>query len=960
MEAVKEGVREEQTTRINEIMTAHSSELEALRNELSGKIGQLTTTHATEVENLKAEHTDKIDQLILEQEEKSKALKEQAAKVEDLTARHGDDLRELQAKHTASLDDMTTVYNKQSESTKAEHGVALDKLASESKNEIEALKLRHDADLDQVTTNLGSEIESLKTKLAEKDSQHKEHLEQSLKDLEATKAAATKSGSEEAAALLEEQKTKHDQALKEIQEKFSVEQSKGSNATAKIESLTSEVSSLKYQLIERTKAYEEELNGEKTKLEAATTSNSEEMKLKKQDLSSVQNELRSLQARHRQEIEELEAARSQRIGEVEADYEESLKRIKDLEGSYESSQKRILELETAAGSVSSQYSETLSAKDEEIEKLGKVIEGLQDEIQKSHETKERELESTRIELIQEHTAAINELQASHDQALTLALQEAKALATSSTKLVSEIESLKKEREEQTAEAASSRAEMQILVDTLQGDKESFIKARDELEQELEDAKAQILGLKKMLETFDQESQEKEQGHTSAMKKLKDELDQTIKILEDKTRESTSTLDKHTTELDAIRSSHAQKIEDMKADLEAQRQSTISEHDKLLGQTRETHQRDIKSMQEDHAKILTELQEQVVKHRNGLANVEKELHLNRETGSATLRELKDKHDAEVEELRTQLAKTKSDWTSAQERLESIKQQMVQKEGLEQQRSSEMESLQTTIAEDKVTIERLTQAAEDATRRMADTTEADKLKDEIASLTKAHEAKMAGLEQEMTTEAEKREKERKSGAEVRDNLLDQLEKLEHFRKLYPSTQEEVTRQQALARAAQDEIKALTGRLNEALDSSQRYQADHFHAVQELDILSAELESRSRGASEYKQDLDALQAMTDKQRGQNGKLKEQLEEATTTVERYAARIREVEAALKATDAEITELKTKGASARTPPIKGLGNSRWASESAESPTARGDAEAEPEGTEMGSYIEGAVGSLFS
>ena len=105
-----------------------------------------------------------------------------------------------------------------------------------------------------------------------------------------------------------------------------------------------------------------------------------------------------------------------------------------------------------------------------------------------------------------------------------------------------------------------------------------------------------------------------------------------------------------------------------------------------------------------------------------------------------------------------------------------------------------------------------------------------------------------------------------------------------------------------------------------------------------------------------------MVDTERERTAKLQARLDEALDTVGRHAARSREFEAALKVTQAEITELKT----ARRSPKKiaqtttGMGESKWAAKdgengvAAEAEAAEG-ADEEDSNDGRGHAIEGSV-----
>ena len=327
-----------------------------------------------------------------------------------------------------------------------------------------------------------------------------------------------------------------------------------------------------------------------------------------------------------------------------------------------------------------------------------------------------------------------------------------------------------------------------------------------------------------------------------------------------------------------------------------------EHERRYASLREELERasnvQLKSLQKNHEETLSELRSQSDQDRNAIAEKESELHEIREKGV--------KAQEEDQKLRAQLMQLEAETAKATEELRA----------------------------------------------------------NVSELTKKHEAELLDLKETLRVEDEKREKERRQGAEVRDRLARELEAL---RREIPEANEQVSRHQKLLEMSKIEAHDANTKLATTLAALEDLKPRHQQNLRELDDLKVKAASnRSISMStntepEFNEELEALQAIADAEREQNDKLKAQLQEALQAADLHATRVREVEAALKVTSAELTEMRTKRNSvsefvASPPPKGGLRTSRWAAES-EDGEARDDAE---EGEDLGSSIEGTVGTPSS
>ena len=469
---------------------------------------------------------------------------------------------------------------------------------------------------------------------------------------------------------------------------------------------------------------------------------------------------------------------------------------------------------------------------------------------------------------------------------------------------------------------------------------------------------------------------------------------------------------HDNELEELRKNQTSYLEQARTIAETAAAEKVEKaeqkHREAINDLSRQHDENLVAMRESHQKVLLDLQDQVLQHRKDLANAENELQSSRELHSSAEREIRDTHVKELEELRSQSVIAQRDAAQTQLAFVRLQEKNVQIDAVNNQQSTELQDLRKMLAEDKETIEKLTAVSEEADRMLSDASGAIALKEELESLRRSHDSEIAKLQETMSIEAEKREKERKQGAEVRDRLVGQLAELERFRTESPIAKDLAQAHLHDAEVAQKEAKDVQKKLSAAITEHENQQAvmsekldktlalvqdfetrqkhlsaehekallvakehgDHYQkALTELEKVRAELAtaknrrlSQTVVGSEIMQELDALQIIADKERDKNDRLKKQIAEISATAEAHATRVREMEAALKVTTAELTEMKTKradGIDFTTTPAskKGLRTSRWPADSNDDGFV--EVEGESEGEELGSSIEGTVGPPF-
>ncbi|MCJ1377473.1 hypothetical protein MMC17_000568 [Xylographa soralifera] len=942
----------------------------------------------------------------------------------------------------------------------------------------ENVRLEHFSKIEELSAMHAAETEALRNRLVEAEAKHTQHIERSLQDAEEARTASIEKGSQEVTRLLEDQQRTHEESLKVLHDRLNAEKSNSSEKASKVESLQSELSMLKSQFEKERQRTTKQMEDTQTQFENILKEKDELIEMKEGDTLTIQRELEQLAITHNRELEDAEATTSQHVLEIQRIEKEARQQIRKLEADLATTIDERLKIQRTTGS--------------EISSMGQVIESLQDELQILRERKDREIDALKVRLIQEHDETMTKAHAEHDLVLQAAKDDAnhRSLTTASDHneelqyLRMNLEKSKQEHDEAISTLSASKSKLQRDLENISAESSSAVEAKSLLEKALEDASAEISSLKRVLETFDKDSQGKEEQHVSVISKMKEDLERTARTLQEKSSESSVLMEKHSAELEHIRKNHADEIEAIKAESaekadgalrdlqekldllkrelqEAQDNSDSSlnslkaDHTEILRQMTDSHNNELEELKqsqasdleqartlvetaaakraekaeekhreaindlshlhdenlvairEGHQKVLSDLQDQVLQHRKDLANAENELQSSRESHSSTERETRDKHTKELEELRSQVAAALTDAAQSHLAIESLQEQKVHIEAVSKQQSTELQDLRKMLVEDKETIEKLTAVSEEADRVLSDASEVNVLKEELESLRQSHDAEIAKLKETMSIEAEKREKERKQGAEVRDRLVGQLTELEKFRTEFPAAKDLAQEHLRAAEVARKEAKDTQDKLNAAIKEHENQQAvisakldknlvlvqdfetrqkdlsaehekallaakehedHHQKALTELENVRAELAaaksrrlSQTVVGSEIMQELDALQIIADKERDKNDRLKKQIAEISATAEAHATRVREMEAALKVTTAELTEMKTKRADGKefaTTPVskKGLRTSRWPADSNDDGFV--EVEGESEGEELGSSIEGTMASI--
>lgn len=781
---------------------------------------------------------------------------------------------------------------------------------------------------------------------------------------------ATESRYQETADRLESEANAYALKLQTLEVDLAAEREKNTAAASRLEDLEFRNSALQsLQLDQRQRIIE--IN-ERLDEQADLLRKSEDMILEKdREIAELQVEMKELHTDQAYQLEEVEKT--------------SLDRRNQLEDELSVLRADLSQLESSHQSVITSHKNELISKDEEIKGLAQVIEGFQTQVQSIHEQKEREINETKLGLIEEHENVVNDLQRQHrDETADMELSNEQKLQAMRAEHENALESAREnyaskvEKLDELLRDLDVKNEMmeqeisngKTFIEKLEVQVTSLEREKAEVGDAFKHASDEVMGLRKTLETLGHDAEDKDRQYAAAVKKLEDELAESTKALEERISERDATLKRHVEEIDSLHSLHAVNSKAMESESRDVLLELQKNHDKLIAQSMQTerdHEDELGALKSEHSETLEkrakDLEDLITTHatetRDKLDQIER---THQEEIKALIQNTDQKYESLCKEM-----------TVATEQL----QQHEDSRGIQAERCEELvkvvESLKAELAtsQDELShanseITKLTTEIEEARKTLQDTTESDHLRYEMFELTRQHAAEIARMQETLEVENEKRAKERKQGAEVRDRLVGETEKLAHDLSAAKSEADKYRTDLHLAKfELEEEVKKNVANCQ----SIELLKARHQEVTDDLKVAQADIEKmqsvllqdRDEGESSHtSQELEALQMAADAERAQNAKLREQILEATVASERQATRLREVECALKVTSAQLVEAQTirpKGSefSASPVPKSGLRSSRWAIPDA---VKQMDVEGVEDDENLGSTISGNVRSF--
>ena len=883
--------------------------------------------------------------------------------------------------------------------------------AEKDQEDAEKLRAMHASEVAELIATHQLELAAADSRLDEAEARLQEHLAQSVRDVEEAKRVVTLSSAEETKATLNRQLEKHATAIETLERQLSDERSSGVDAASRIQTLLSELSGLQDLLSETNKRHTGIL---RKRNEDHVMEKENSIATKDREISELHREAELLQTTHNSQLEETKSVAMEQCSALQSELVALRKELDNLKvdrqadstshnENMESKTREINALGKVIEDLQNLTQHTNEAKEKAIDevKLDLIVQ---------HDKIVSDLHRNQREAID--AMALAQETRRKDQSISLERAESKVIEL---KNLLELSESALEAAEATSEEASKTVNaLELKVRALESERDEAEAGKASMDKALRQRSSEFSDLKKALETLRSESQSKDEQHQSVIKELKIELDSTTKALENKSIERSSHSEKPAEELDAIRHRHALDMEEIQKSSNGAFQELQNSYNNLLVTSRraeeehsidlekakselkdvlDKHAQDLENLKTTHSKEMDELKFHAERHRSQdrqsinsshaekTAKAEKkyqrgidELQQQHEKRYISLRDELEReelektllaqtaHETSLSTLQSQLQHYKELLAEAEEQLRLVKESQSNRSTVEfEELNSQLEKAQAEAAQAKGEVMNLVAAAKEASDALSDTTELDRLRQEMSELMKHHAAEISKIQENMELEGDKRDRERKQGAEVRDRLVAESERLRH--ELLDTTQMANERQTAMLVSA-DMLQEANQKLSTARHVADRHKSEHRRVLEELraaqgrieELKSARSQMEAERSPDVSQEFEALKVHLAAARENNAKLEERLREAQTM---HATRIREMESALKVTTAELVELKTERpngcAVAASPAFKsGLRSSRWAIMDNDE-NLDGDTK---EGEELGSLIEGNVGFL--
>ena len=859
----------------------------------------------------------------------------------------------------------------------------------------------HISKIDDLEARYKTGLAAEQSRLDEAENKHSERRTQSLKDLEESKRVALLHNEEMTKNALESQQ-KHASDLESLERQLANERNSGFEVASRIREMQSEISNLQT-LLSREKQTNTEATRRADQQHLDILEDKEHVITRKdQHIFKLQKEIRNIQTTQSHELEEAKAV--------------ALKQQGSLESELISLREKLHEYEENQESFSADHERMLEEKDRQIDGLSQAIENLQSKLQNIHETKARNVDEVKLDLNSEHDRFISDLQRTHheeinamilthEQELETRHNEQLVFTAENDDAVAELRDLLKVSESALEGVRAENAEHLETVDflkrkiyDLESEGEEFRTAKISTDDSLQKSSNEILGLKKRLETVNDESQSKDEQHLLAVKHIKDELDATVRILKESTFKEQTVKEMHATELQNLRERHIEDLETLRKKSDEMLQDLQQNYNELLATCNQAEKelpvklekvatdhkvalhkqvQDFEDLKVSHSKEIEELKARFERHRTQYRQSFNESHAEEATKFEKkhlrdIDELQQLHEGRYISLRNELEGAANEKLLAVRKtheavLADLQMQLEHETQKFEEVKSQLAHAQTGASQAKEKAAELTAALEEANEALLDTTESDRLRQEIFDLTKQHAHEVFKIEENIALDHEKREKERKQGAEVRDRLVAESERL---RIELLAANDKTKEQQKLINVSANKAQEANHKLSAVCQAADRHKNENRKVLEDLKSARDELEKMKTERSQTKtevfpdvsQQFEALQTAIEAERQKNVKLEKQLHEAQSVSEKHATRVREVECALKVTTAELVELQTarpngNAFSASPAPKSGLRSSRWG---VLEHTDEDDDSGGTQDLEFGSHIEGNVRSFFT
>lgn len=685
--------------------------------------------------------------------------------------------------------------------------------------------------------------------------------------------------------------------------------------------------------------------------------------------------------------EEVTALQQAKSAEAETLKQSFTKRVVELE-------EHIATLKSAADRSSEESAvsnahvqEKMICQEKEISRLGQVIERLQDEIQKVHETKSNELDERLLQIRQEHDQTVEALKAEHQLSID-------GLTSSHNTIVEKLD----------FEARNNRTAYEKQIQVLENERSEVQKRLKDtnnlLKTSQDEAEKRIHELESKHEKSLQAANESLATAEKALANSQQLLKQTKEDSERTVATTIKTLEDKVQALEGQAAGDAAAIKSSREDLAAAQEQVVS-----LKHTLMTMEKDSHSKEDHHAESLKKALDQAEMARKSLLERSKSPELAEKSHAEAIENLKSGHEAELEMVRSELSqkhenlfldlKGKHDELlaahanlerSQKHELERLKAEHDRALGdsskmiadLQRAHFGELEEVRRQISDDhsralkqleeefskKVTdAEKMHKAALDDLRSSHEKTLLDlraELEDShlksAETTKKSHEAIVKDLkiclEKQKTELAAAQSELRKTSDQARNPQLDVVRS-----QLHESTD-------ALT-AARSEISRLA---HEVEAMKQRFEQGQ-KTIHELEsaakkISKARMDSSSQEVQALREQLDGALQEAETQRTNSDIANKELRERTEEAKQFQTRIEELEAKLYVGNKELfldPKVTTPGSlrkrNRKRPKMMSprLSQSEWTSEVADGGIS-GNPSPRTHGENLGSSIQGTVG----
>ncbi len=935
------------------------------------------------------------------QEDMEKLRSEQKSKIDDLAANH---TQELGAVHSR-LDEAEAKHKEH-----IRQAVAIEE--AQHSADAEKAKKRFDSQLSKYT----SALQGLERQIDEEKTNGL-NARSMIQDLQSEVSSLQELLSEAGQRHTETTRKSDEQHLNTIKEKEDSLKMKDQD----ISKLRSEIQELQQLLSEADQRHTEAIRHSDEQHLNMTKEKEDSLIAKDLDISKLRSEIQELQVIQSRQLEEASSAALEQSSTLEAELAALRETIGEVEASYQdaiiqhnetlkSKQEEIRSLGTVIEDFESQMQELHTM-------IEKGIDGAKLEFLEEHKQAVADLESKHSEEIE--AAALR-----HEEEREILrndhLDSIRRLDDEMAELQQSLENSERASEAAKVTDAETIDALNVKLRAFESERDEAQAAKIAMSDALQQATNETLSLKKCLDTVGEDNRNREAEHVRNIKQMKDELEAAVDLLEERRIEGISASEKHAAELQELRMNHAKNIagqtiksQGMLQDLQKKHEDLFSvyeqaekdgplrlqslqiEHKEAL----EKLMRDLENIRMTHLQEKDELKSDAERLRSedrlGIesSHVEKAAKAG-EKYQMEIDGLKEQHEIECISLRDELEDAKKEKNLAQqahdaalsdvrsqlqhhiELLANAKKQIrVTKEAHDDRISPEKLAeilqefeqvrLQLTNSQAEADQAKSEAARLETAAREVDVTATDRLRKEISELSTQHAAEITKIQGTMSLENEKREKERKQGAEVRDRLAAESERI---RLDLLAANERAKENERTLDISNTKTEDVSQQLSAASQAAENHKNDSHKAKEELKAAQAEIERlkmanlqvEKKACSDLARELEVLRKAVDAEREISASLEKRLREGLTVSEKYAMRVREVESALKVTTAELVESHTERLngitfSASPNPMSGLPSD---GSTAREQIDEGQDDGVREGGELGPEIEANVGSL--